>query len=83
MIRKQLYIDEDLERQLKLIARQSGQPEAHHVREALRAYLSRHLPRPARDPWLSVVALVDDADGPTDVAADHDHYLYGAPRQGS
>ena len=81
MIRKQLYIDDDQEQQLKALAQQTGRSEADHVRQALKAYLSRAMPKPVRDPWLSLLGLVEDADGPTDVAVEHDHYLYGAPRQ--
>jgi hypothetical protein len=32
------------------------------------------------DPVLRLIGVVDDADGPTDVAVNHDHYLYGAPK---
>lgn len=82
MIRKQLYIDEDLDRGLRRIARISGRSEADHVREALRGYLAEHVPDVQGDPWLELVGLIDEADGPTDVAAEHDHYLYGAPKRG-
>jgi hypothetical protein len=80
MIRKQVYIDEDLDRGLKLVATRTGKPEAEHVRAALRAYLDAHVPPPEQDPLLGLVALVDDRNGPDDVAEQHDHYLYGAPK---
>jgi hypothetical protein len=82
MIRKQIYIDEDLEQGLKALAARSGKPEAAHVRAALREYLEAQRP-PASDPdpLLEIIGLVDDASGPDDVAEEHDHYLYGAPKR--
>lgn len=41
MIRKQLYLDEDLDHELKLLAGRTGLSEAEHVRRALRHYLER------------------------------------------
>ena len=35
----------------------------------------------AADPLLQIIGLVDDPRGPDDVAAEHDHYLYGAPKR--
>ncbi|MGH3664566.1 MAG: CopG family transcriptional regulator [Egibacteraceae bacterium] len=81
MIRKQVYIDDDLERALKRLAAQTGRPEAEHVRAALRRYVAAAVSRSDRDPLLAMAGLVDDPDGPTDVAMNHDHYLYGAPKR--
>ncbi|MCP9491673.1 MAG: ribbon-helix-helix domain-containing protein [Solirubrobacteraceae bacterium MAG38_C4-C5] len=81
MRRKQLYLDDEAERGLKRLAARTGRSEAAHVRAALHEYLSRHLPVTAEDdPLEDMVGLVDDEEGPDDVAAHHDHYLYGAPR---
>lgn len=82
MIRKQLYIDEELNDGLRVIAGQSGRSEAEHVRTALREYLDRHRHGDAAedDPLLGLIGLVGDPDGPTDVAANHDEYLYGSAR---
>lgn len=78
MIRKQLYIDEELNDGLRVLAARTGRSEADHVRAALREYLRAARGEPAEDPLLSMIGLVDDPDGPTDVAANHDDYLYGA-----
>ncbi|HEX9235461.1 MAG TPA: CopG family transcriptional regulator [Actinomycetota bacterium] len=78
MIRKQLYIDEQLERALKRLAARTGRSEADHVRTALHEYLEGQLPKPDDDPLLSLVGLVKDPSGPDDVAEEHDRYLYGA-----
>lgn len=79
MIRKQLYIDEELDQALKTLAARSGRSEAAHVRAALRAYLGRGpaVPSDGDDPLLALIGLVDDEEGPDDVAVHHDQYLYG------
>lgn len=80
MIRKQLYLDDDLNDGLRLLAARTGRPEAEHVRAALREYLRATAPVEVgdHDPLLDLVGLVSDADGPDDVAARHDDYLYGS-----
>ena len=80
MRRKQLYLDEAAERALKRLAARTGRSEAFHVREALRRYLGRQ-PSGEDDPLERLIALVEDPDGPDDVAENHDHYLYGAPKE--
>ena len=82
MVRKQIYIDDELEEDLKVLAARTGEPEAAHVRAALRRYLeAQRLPVEGADPLLAMIGLVDDADGPSDVAEEHDHYLYGTPKR--
>jgi hypothetical protein len=77
MIRKQLYIDEDLNDGLRVLAGRTGRSEAEHVRLALREYLGRRQELGASgDPLLGLIGLVDEPTGPTDVAANHDEYLY-------
>ena len=80
MIRKQLYLDEPTERALKRLAAHTGRSEAWHVREALHAYIDRERTTDEKDPFELIIGLVDDPDGPDDVAVNHDHYLYGAPK---
>lgn len=82
MIRKQLYIDDDLNAGLRILAGQTGRSEAEHVRAALREYLNRRNRASGdhNDPLLALIGLVADEDGPTDVAANHDEYLYGSAR---
>jgi hypothetical protein len=79
MRRKQLYLDDASERALKRLAARSGRSEAFHVREALRRYLGEESSE-GDDPLERLIGLVDDAGGPDDVAENHDHYLYGAPK---
>jgi len=80
MRRKQLYLDDDTDRALKRMAARTGRSEASHVREALRRYLGEASPATG-DPLEGLIGLVEDEDGPDDVAVNHDHYLYGAPRE--
>lgn len=39
--------------------------------------------QPDADPLEALIDLVDDPDGPDDVAVNHDHYLYGAAKDES
>jgi hypothetical protein len=80
MRRKQLYLDEASERALKRLSARTGRSEAFHVREALRRYLGEQ-PAGDDDPLEGLIGLVHDATGPDDVAENHDHYLYGAPKE--
>jgi hypothetical protein len=79
-MRKQLYIDEELNDGLRVLAGRTGKSEAEHVRTALREYLERERGDAQDDPLLGLIGLVDAEDGPDDVAEHHDHYLYGVPK---
>lgn len=80
MRRKQIYLDDASERALKRLAARTGRSEASHIREALQRYLAAGS-EPADDPLEQLIGLVSDAHGPDDVAEEHDHYLYGAPKE--
>jgi hypothetical protein len=83
MVRKQLYIDDDLDEALKSMSVRTGRSEADHVRTALRLYFEQERSHPhlaGLDPLLDLIGLVDDRGGPDDVALNHDHYLYSAPK---
>ena len=82
MRRKQIYLDDASERSLKRLAARTGRSEASHIREALRRYLGSGT-APDDDPLERLIGLVEDANGPDDVAENHDHYLYGAPKERS
>jgi hypothetical protein len=80
MRRKQIYLDEANERALKRLAARTGRSEASLIREALQRYLGtggNH----DDDPLERLIGLVSDETGPDDVAEEHDHYLYGAPKE--
>jgi hypothetical protein len=81
MRRKQLYLDEETERALKRAAARTGRSEASIVREALRRFVVMEATTQTEDPLERLIGLVRDPTGPDDVAENHDHYLYGAPKQ--
>lgn len=80
MRRKQIYLDEASERALKRLAARTGRSEASLIREALRQYLATGGDS-GDDPLERLIGLVADDTGPDDVAEEHDHYLYGAPKE--
>jgi len=79
MRRKQIYLDDASERALKRLAARTGRSEASHIREALQRYLASGAELDD-DPLERLIGLVEDEHGPDDVAEEHDHYLYGAPK---
>lgn len=84
MVRKRMYIDEELNDGLRHLAARTGRPEAEHVREPLRQYLwtAHHTDTDDSEPLIELIGLVEDAAGPADVALHHDDYLYGTrPRR--
>ena len=80
MRRKQIYLDDTSERALKRLAARTGRSEASLIREALQHYLASGVEH-ADDPLEGLIGLVPDETGPDDVAEEHDHYLYGAPKE--
>ena len=80
MRRKQIYLDDANERALKRLAARTGRSEASHIREALQRYLASGAEL-EDDPLERLIGLVEDEHGPDDVAEEHDHYLYGAPKE--
>lgn len=81
MRRKQIYLDDASERALKRLAAQTGRSEASLIREALQRYLGAGGDHDDDDPFEKLIGLVADETGPDDVAEEHDHYLYGAPKE--
>ena len=78
--RTQIYVDAASERALKRLAARTGRSEASHIREALQRYLAGAV-EAVDDPLEQLIGLVADEHGPDDVAEEHDHYLYGAPKE--
>ena len=81
MRRKQIYLDDASERALKRLADVERLRAARTRREALQRYLAATGGEPGDDPLERLIGLVPDEAGPDDVAEEHDHYLYGAPKE--
>ena len=81
MIRKQIYLTEDLERRLAVAAKQQRKSEAALIREALADKLSARTPRTptAGEALLRLAELGKklNIQLPADASGRHDDYLYG------
>lgn len=76
--RKQIYLDEESDRELKRLALTTKISESEHIRRAVKRYIAGKKGRVAKeDPLKKLLGLCDNPDGPTDASAHHDKYLYG------
>lgn len=73
--RTQIYIDEELDQQLRTKALAEGRSAAALVREALRSYLAKGKAKAQKDPFLELSGAF--SGGPRDSSLEHDRYLYG------
>ena len=77
MVRKQLYLPEDLARHLAVAAKQQRKPEAQILRELIAAGLKRQ-PVAAESTGQALMRLARiGGKGPADLSARIDDYLYG------
>jgi len=76
-VRTQVQFEEEQYRALKRLAQESGRS----LSELLRQIVSQHLhTQKGSDPWDSawgLVGLASDREGATDLAVNHDRYLWG------
>jgi hypothetical protein len=79
MIRKQIYLPEELERRLSVASKQQQKSEAELVREALEDKLGAAAPVSAGAALMKLAELGRrlDITLPADASAEHDDYLYG------
>jgi len=76
--RKQIYLDEESDQALKMLAFATKISEAEHIRRAVRKYIAKMQAGAGNDdPLKEVIGLCDSPDGPTDASSHHDRYLYG------
>jgi predicted transcriptional regulator len=75
MKRTQIYLEEDLDHQLRQVAAAEGRSAAAVIREAVRGYLHSLPPTETDDPIQALIGAFDG--GRTDGAIHHDKYLYG------
>ena len=74
MIRTQVYIPEDLHRDLMLLAKQEGTNFSTLIREGVKEVVKKKKSAKKGD-WRKFVGAVKG--GPRDVASKIDYYLYG------
>jgi hypothetical protein len=75
MHRTTILLPEDLKRRASSLARRRGVSLAELIRDALEERLAAKSSF-ADDPLFKEYEPFDDPDGPTDLAANHDYYLY-------
>jgi hypothetical protein len=76
--RKQIYLDEESDRALKMLAIETNISESEHIRRAVARYISKQTTAIAeKDPLREIIGLCDNPHGPTDASVHHDRYLYG------
>lgn len=79
-VRTQIYLPGEIHRALKERARRDRKSMAEEVREAVTQYLTEPA-APAdlkNDPILKLIGFARDKEGKTDVAENHDQYIYDA-----
>ena len=81
MKRTQIYLEEELDRELRAAAAAEGRSAAAVIREAVRRYLAGVDHPRSEDPFLAIAGSVSGRA--KDGALNHDHYLYGAPPERS
>lgn len=81
-LRKQIYLEQDMARQLRRLSQAMGTSEAELIRRAIDEYLAKTASSTGEregDPLLELIGLCDSPIGPADASVNHDGYLYGAP----
>jgi hypothetical protein len=79
--RKQIYLDEESDRALKMLAIETKNSESEHIRRAVSKYIAKQRTSVAKkDPIREIIGLCDSPHGPTDASIHHDRYLYGKKR---
>ncbi|MGH2498810.1 MAG: CopG family transcriptional regulator [Candidatus Limnocylindria bacterium] len=77
MLRKQIYLDESLDRRLRTAAASEGRSAASLIRDAVRGYLDRRA-ADEDDPFRRIVGAFNFE--PADSSLEHDRYLYREDR---
>jgi hypothetical protein len=76
--RKQIYLDEESDRALKMLAADTKISESEHIRRAVANYIAKQKTAiEDNDPISEIIGLCDNPHGPTDASVHHDRYLYG------
>ena len=81
MIRTQVLLTEQDLAAVRCEAKRLGISMSEVVRRQLQSLKSGSSAAGGEDPFFALVGAFSDPGGPTDVSANHDHYLYGGPKR--
>jgi hypothetical protein len=74
--RLQFYIDQEANEKLGLISEKLGVSKAALVREGVNKILKEKMPL-EKDSAYELIGLIEEELSDSDIARNHDHYLYG------
>ena len=79
MIRKQIYLTQELDQHIHVISQKENKPEAKVICELLETGIRKQHPMSTGEALLGLARLGEKQgiDGPTDLSERHDDYLYG------
>ena len=82
MIRTQIYLDEDIHKDLYVLAKQERESMAKVARDILKEGIQKRkgLDKSGKGVLKRLLAI-QATGGPTDLSASLDHYLYGRPKK--
>lgn len=82
MIRTQIYLDEDIHKDLSYLARQEKESMAKVARDILKEGIQKRkqLDRSGKE-TLKAMLKSNFRGGPKDLSKNLDHYLYGGPKK--
>ena len=82
MIRTQIYLDEDVHKDLNILAKQQKESMAKIARDILKEGIQkkRRLDKSGKEVLKKLLAM-KISGGPSDLSANLDHYLYGGPKK--
>lgn len=75
MIRTQIYLPEDLYREIDIVATKEKKPKAHIIRDALKKGLAKKKQETIGEAFRRLTAIAVKG-GPSDLSVNHDKYLY-------
>lgn len=83
MIRTQVYLPDDLYREMRLVSMADNVKTSDLFRNGLRTEIKRRLNKRKRKPFpLMNMIAKGGSGGPKDLAINHDYYLYDEPYEG-
>ena len=79
MIRKQIYLTQELDQHILVISQKENKPEAKVICELLETGIRKQHPMSTGEALLGLARLGEKQgiDGPTDLSERHNDYLYG------